>query len=265
MGNGELKIEKPENVGGHWLQRRDRRTRKDISLTLLLSSVLFFARGSVLGADAAAPLLGKISGRIALAGSFAPAKPLPVFKNRDFCGPRVANETLIVGRDGGVKNAVVILRVLDRLVSGKSQQIVLDNQNCAFVPHVQVAPTGSEVLLKNSDPILHTVHARLGRETLFNVGLPKWRTVIKRLDRVGVVRIDCDVLHTWMSAAIVVTDSPYFALSDGDGWFSIGSVPAGVYELEVWHERLGARQKRIDLPSGVPVTVEIVFSADQLR
>ena len=51
-------------------------------------------------------------------------------------------------------------------------------------------------------------------ETLFNVGLPKWRAVTKRLDRAGVVRIDCDVLHTWMSAAIVVTDSPYFAVSD---------------------------------------------------
>jgi plastocyanin len=87
---------------------------------------------------------------------------------------------------------------------------VLDNQRCAFAPHVQVVTVGSEVLLKNSDPILHTVHARLGGETLFNVGLPKWRQVTKRLDRAGVVRIDCDVLHTWMSAAIVVSDSPYF-------------------------------------------------------
>jgi len=25
-------------------------------------------------------------------------------------------------------------------------------------------------LLKNSDPILHTVHARMGNDTLFNVG-----------------------------------------------------------------------------------------------
>jgi hypothetical protein len=51
-------------------------------------------------------------GRIVIAGAVAPAKPLPVFKNRNFCGRQVTNETLIVGRDGGVKNAVVILRAL---------------------------------------------------------------------------------------------------------------------------------------------------------
>jgi hypothetical protein len=35
--------------------------------------------------------------------------------------------------------------------------IVLDNRYCAFAPHVQVAPVGSELRLKNSDPILHTL------------------------------------------------------------------------------------------------------------
>ena len=72
--------------------------------------------------------------------------------------------------------------------------LVLDNKQCAFAPHVQVATLGSDLLLKNSDPILHTVHARLGKETLFNVGLPTWRQVTKRLDREGLIKIDCDVL-----------------------------------------------------------------------
>jgi hypothetical protein len=72
-------------------------------------------------------------------------------------------------------------------------------------------------ILKNRDPILHTVHARIGKETLFNVGLPTWRQVTKRLDRAGVMRIDCDVLHTWMSAAIVVVTTPYFTITDNNG------------------------------------------------
>ena len=64
-----------------------------------------------------------VAGRIVIAGTVAPAKPLPVFKNRNFCGRQVPNETLIVGRDGGVKNAVVILRTLerkDRVMPGSS-------------------------------------------------------------------------------------------------------------------------------------------------
>jgi hypothetical protein len=130
------------------------------------------------------------------------------------------------------------------------------------VPHIQVAPVGSEVLLMNSDPILHTVHARLGQETLFNVGLPKWRTITKRLDRAGVVRIDCDVLHTWMSAAIIVTDSPYYALSDEQGMFSIEGLPFGDYQMEVWHERLGTRKQKLTLREAETIHLDIVYGGN---
>jgi hypothetical protein len=154
-------------------------------------------------ADTAAS--GKVVGMVSVAGVAGRPKPLPVFKSRSFCGATVVNETLLIGADGRLRNAAVILRPLSGGMVAQPKKLVLDNQRCAFAPHVQVAPLGSELLLKNSDPILHTVHARLGRETLFNVGLPKWRVVTKRLDRAGVIRIDCDVLHTWMSAAIIVT------------------------------------------------------------
>jgi hypothetical protein len=128
-----------------------------------------------------------------------------------------------------------------------------------------VAFVGSELLLKNSDPILHTVHARLGTETLFNVGLPHWRQVIKRLDRAGVIRIDCDVLHTWMSAAIIVTDSPFVAISDAKGEFSISGLSAGDYQMEVWHERLGVQRQKVSLTENGVATIEIVYSAEKLR
>jgi len=207
----------------------------------------------------------RFSGRVSLAGNYPTPKALPVFKNRAFCGPQVVNETLLIARDGGVKNAVVILRAIDRAEAVKPSQLILDNQHCAFAPHVQVAPVGSELSLKNSDPILHTVHARLGRETLFNVGLPKWRTVSKRLDRAGLVRIDCDVLHTWMSAAIIVTDSPYFAVSDERGLFFIEALPVGLYGMEIWHERLGSRNQGLRVNDTGALTVDIVFSTETIR
>lgn len=104
---------------------------------------------------------GKISGRVIAAGKYQNPKPLPVFKNRSFCGTRLPNETLLVGRDGGLRNAVVTLHPIDRSAGVRPLQVALDNKRCAFAPHVQVAGVGSELVLKNSDPILHTVHARL--------------------------------------------------------------------------------------------------------
>lgn len=216
------------------------------------------------GAEArVAPESGTAQGKVLVTGHQQKLKPLPVFKNRSFCGASVRNETLLIRADGGLENAVVIFRPLGRTAVFQPRAIALDNRQCAFTPHVQVALVGSEVLLKNSDPILHTVHARLGNETLFNVGLPKWRQVVKRLGRAGVIKINCDVLHTWMSAAIVITESPFFALTDAAGDFKVDSLPAGEYDVEVWHERLGSRRQRVVVRANSVVSLDVVYALDQ--
>ena len=235
---------------------------------LLLAALLNGSTQILLGADAVGAetivrAMAAVSGRVTLAGNIPTSKPLPVFKNRSFCGTEVANETLLVGRDGAVKNAVVMLRATDRPAPTEPIRLVLDNKRCGFAPHVQVAPVGSELLLKNSDPILHTVHARLGAETLFNVGLPKWREVTKRLDRAGVIRINCDVLHTWMSAAIVVTDTPYVAVTDENGSFVIDQMPVGQYRGEIWHEKLGARTLPLSVTGDKVISLEVVYALEQ--
>lgn len=203
---------------------------------------------------------GAVVGRVSVAGNLQKPKPLQVFKNRGFCGATVPNETLLISADRGVRNAVVLFRPLDRRAPAQPERLVLDNRQCAFVPHVQVAAVGSELLLKNSDPILHTVHARLGTETLFNVGLPKWREVTKRLERVGVIRINCDVLHTWMSAAIVVTDTPFFAVTGVNGSFVVDQLPTGSYQAEIWHEKLGAKTLRLSVTGDNVISLDIVYA-----
>ncbi len=228
---------------------------------LVFCSVAWFPfDGSMLAAAADTAASGKVVGIVSVAGVAEKPKPLPVFKSRSFCGAAVANETLLVGVDGRLRNAAVILRPLSGGMVAQPKKLVLDNQHCAFTPHVQIAPRGSELLLKNSDPILHTVHARLGRETLFNVGLPKWRVVTKRLDRAGVIKIDCDVLHTWMSAAIIVTDSPYFVVTDETGGFSFDAIPAGNYEIDIWHERLGVKTSRLSVRGDGAVSLDVIYA-----
>ena len=203
---------------------------------------------------------GKITGRVRVEGRVERPEPLRVFKNKEFCGTQVPNESFLVGSDGGVKNAVIILRGphIERRVR-LPKAIVLDNKKCVFAPHVQVAQVGSEVLLLNSDSILHDFHARLGSETIFNVGLPSWRQVKKRLTRRGIVAIECEVLHTWMSAYIVVTSSPYFAVADGKGEFLIEGVPAGRYDLEVWHEKLGRLLRKVVVSKDRSSRVDLAF------
>lgn len=232
----------------------------------LCTRLLWVGAGLANAADvASAPSVagGKIVGVVSAIGAMGKPKPLPVFKSRSFCGPSVPNETLLVSADGRLRNAAVILRPLSSMRAAQPKTVVLDNLHCAFTPHVQIAPLGSELLLKNSDPILHTVHARLGQETLFNVGLPRWRQVSKRLDRAGVIRIDCDVLHTWMSAVVIVTDSPFYFVSNERGEFFFDSIPAGAYEIEIWHERLGRQWQRIAVRDHGTTDVDVVFALEK--
>ena len=237
-------------------------------LAIKLCSSYLLACALVSGAAFAQPSVfaaagGKVVGAVSVVGALEKPKPLPVFKNRSFCGSSVPNETLLIDGEGRLRNAAVILRPLNASTHIRANKITLDNQQCAFTPHLQIAPLGSELLLKNSDPILHTVHARLGQETLFNIGLPKWRQVTKRLDRAGVIRIDCDVLHTWMTAVIIITDSPYYRVSNDRGEFAFDSVTAGAYDLEIWHERLGRQSNRIAVRDNGTTEVDVVFALEK--
>jgi len=238
-----------------------------LSLLLLVSwqqsSAQSGARGTAQKEIFASKRAGGIMGRVEATAPYSRLKLQPVFKNRAFCGPSVATETLLVGKDGALRNAVIMLHSVERVVPVEAGRLILDNQRCAFTPHLQVATLGSELLLTNSDPILHTVHARIGKETLFNVGLPKWRQVTKRLDRLGVMRINCDVLHTWMSAVIIVTQTPYFAVSDDNGRFVVDHLPPGQYQMEIWHERLGSKSMRVTLNADDFLSFNIVYGPEK--
>ena len=235
----------------------------EVMFALGLSAASIVAAAESAGATRDLHSAGTVTGKIVFASRHERSKPMPVFKNRAFCGATVPDETLLVGADGGLANAVVIFHSLEKSPTLQPGGLTLDNKHCAFIPHVQVGVVGSELLLKNSDPILHTVHARLGSETLFNVGLPRWRQVTKRLERPGLIRITCDVLHTWMSAAIVVVDSPFFAVTDRTGAFRLDHLPAGEYDVEVWHERLGARRQRIFVSAKSTVSIDAVYALPQ--
>ena len=143
--------------------------------------------------------------------------------------------------------------VLEGIHAGKAHTpvpAVLDNRACEFVPRVQTLAVGQALALHNSDPILHNVHARRhGYETVFNLGLPHWSQKTYRFEHPGHILIDCDVLHTWMRAYVVVTEHPYAVVTNSEGRFRMSKVPPGEYTLRLWHERLGEQRHSCFSPS----------------
>src|SRR3990172_2662461 len=201
-----------------------------------------------------------IRGTVKVQGQLPKLAPLQISKYKEVCRD-VPNETLIVGPNQGLRYAVV---TIEGIAKGKAVeteiQHELDNVKCRFVPHVQAASVGQFVLLKNTDPILHTAHAFCaGGQPQFNIGLYRGRTSRKPLVSPGVVKILCEV-HPWMSAYIVVTDHPYHAVADAYGEYLIGDIPAGNYRLKAWHESLGSEEKQIEVKAGGSLNIDFIFN-----
>ena len=101
---------------------------------------------------------------------------------------------------------------------------------------------GQTLKLKNSDGLLHNVHALPKVNTPFNMAMPANRTEAdtKFGKEEGMFLVKCDV-HPWMTAYVGVFANPFFAVTGKDGKFSIAGLPPGTYEIEAWHEKLGVK------------------------
>jgi plastocyanin len=109
-------------------------------------------------------------------------------------------------------------------------------QGKRFRPHILVVPVGALVEFPNHDPFFHNVFSLFDGKR-FDLGLYEaGSTRIVNFNSPGVSYIFCNI-HPEMSAVVVATKSPYYALSNAAGDVLIKHVPPGRYELNVWHER----------------------------
>ena len=205
---------------------------------------------------------GGISGHVRVVGEFSPLPPQPVYKEKDYCGETVVDERLVTGAAGGVTGAVVhLVDVEAGKPVAKSDVVRLDNRGCAFVPHVTSASVGQILEMRNYDPFLHDAHALLGTRTLFNLAIPKGRTVHQSLTDAGIVHVTCNVRHTWMHAYLFVAEHPYHTVTDANGRFTLDEVPPGTYTLAAWHELLGSHEQKVTVGPGRTTAVDFELQA----
>jgi plastocyanin len=157
-----------------------------------------------------------------------------------------------------VENAVV-------MVEGPSEaagapHAVMDQRKETFVPHVLAVAVGTTVDFWNHDPMLHNVASR-SRAKPFDLGMygeGESRSVL--FDTPGVVGIRCEV-HPRMSAVVLVHTNPFFAVTDGRGAYTITGVPAGHYQVRIWHEDLSEATVPATVHEGQVDTLDVRLQA----
>ena len=142
----------------------------------------------------------------------------------------------------------------DRPGASARPRFKIVQQHKRFEPHVLAVPAGSVVDFPNLDPFFHNVFSMFDGKR-FDLGLYEaGASHSVTFDRPGIVYIFCNI-HPEMSAVVVVTDTPHYAISDKAGKFSISNVPSGRYLLNVWHER-GKPEVASDFPRQVTISQE---------
>jgi plastocyanin len=184
---------------------------------------------------------------------------------------------------GGIKGKVSVkgLRSSDNILVFVSKapdvptdvstlNFVMDQANLAFIPHILPVLVGSTVQFPNHDKVSHNVFS-LSRTKKFNLGsYPPGTVKTVVFDKPGIVELRCDV-HAEMSAYIMVLKNPYWAVTDGEGNFTIPDpnyleqhgfkgvpgLPAGKYVIKTWHEKLASTKQSVEVPEKGDVAVTL--------
>jgi plastocyanin len=134
--------------------------------------------------------------------------------------------------------------------STNSRPSQLRQKSARFSPPFLVVARGQPVAMPNDDAIYHNVFS-FSAPNDFDLGLyPAGESRSVTFRSPGVVRIFCSI-HESMNATVFVAPTPWFAVVDGSGDFSIGGVPAGRYQLRTWAEKLPARALAVRVGAGV--------------
>ena len=138
---------------------------------------------------------------------------------------------------------------------------MIDQNGCMYIPHVIGMMAGQELKFLNSDAILHNVHGlpKVNRE--FNLGMPASLTEksVTLNQPEPLFPVKCDV-HPWMNAYVAVMTHPFWAVTGEDGAYTIGNLPAGTYNIEAWHERLGTQTAEVTVADGETASADFAFA-----
>lgn len=155
--------------------------------------------------------------------------------------------------------AVYVDAIPDKKFDAPKEPVVVDQRKMAFIPHLVAVQQGTTVEFLNSDPVGHNVYwpSISGNKKLaHNLGTwPKGEKKPFQFNDVGVASLLCNV-HPEMSGYVVVTPTPYFAVTDKDGNFEIKNIPAGKYTLKTWSEDGKPMTQAVDV-SGASAIVEL--------
>lgn len=206
-----------------------------------------------------------ISGKVLFTGTAPEPEPISM-EAESICQEQYPDgaftETVLANDNGTLKNVFVYVKegLGDLKFPVPQEPVILDQKGCRYIPHVFGVQVDQELIIRNSDGILHNIHPMPATNRPFNLGQPKAMDSSKKFSQVEMfIPIECDV-HDWMIGYVSVLDHPYFATTGDDGSFELPNLPPGDYVIEAWHEQYGAQTMNVTVGESESTTIEFTFA-----
>ena len=163
-------------------------------------------------------------------------------------------------RNGG--DAVIYIEsIAGKTFAPPTKHAEFNQKNLMFQPHVLAVLAGTTVDFLNSDDVMHNVFSPDKCADKFNLGTwPKGQIRSYTFKNAGCQAVVLCNVHPEMEAWVVVTGTPYFAVSAKDGSYEIKDVPPGTYTLKIWHEKLKGKDQTITVPAKGDVTANFTIT-----
>lgn len=227
--------------------------------TYLAGLLLLLSSTSALPALGAEPEWGHLSGRFLYDGDPPPASSLDVPEShlRPLGLKEVPDESLVVGKEGGLANVFIWLRpaigvkpaIHPSYETSEESTVELIARDLRLRPRAFVMRTSQTLAFRHEDT--RTAY-NLKFDTIGNAPycglMPAGQTTtlsFERPERIP-INVSCNI-HPWISSRLLVLDHPYAAVTDQEGRFEIRNLPVGTWDFVSLHERSGyIKQPMID-------------------
>ncbi len=177
--------------------------------------------------------------------------------------PNLTEQYVVHG--GGLANVFIYVQsgLGAKRYAPPTTPVVLDQKGCRYSPHVIGVMAGQPVEFRTDDPTMHNIHLEPtvpGNAAVdisqAPMGQPE-QHIFPMAELMLPVRCNN---HPWMEAFINVSASPFYAVSDADGHFTITGLPPGTYTLAAIHEKLPSQVLQITVPAHGTVPADFTFS-----
>ena len=246
------------------LPQKERSGMVNLKTMTAVACVLLLACGGC-KKNAATENAGTVSGTIHFTGKVTPRVKIDMGQD-PVCGLADSNSTeQYLVHNGGLQNVFLYVKdgLGNKLYAAPSTPVVMDQMGCRYIPHVIGVMVGQPVKFTNSDNTMHNVHMtpQIGTNQTVDLSEPpngNGETRILSTPEL-MIPVRCNN-HPWMEAFINVVTSPFYAVSDADGHFTIKGLPPGTYTIVADHEQLGQQTATVTVTAKQTATQDFTYS-----